>query len=146
MPACFYDLSFSSATDLLNGAPYNRWRNLLGPTLVAGGDVIYGFAPNLRLPYSLEWNVTLERSMGADAAASAAYVGSAGRRLLRREGLDDAVLATNNGRSAITRYNCKRAAGAGVEFKAWCRTRGRIDRQRTAGFRNVQGFPDMGPD
>ena len=96
----FYDLSFSSATDLLNGAPYNRWRNLLGPTLVAGGDVIYGFAPNLRLPYSLEWNVTLERSMGADAAVSAAYVGSAGRRLLRREGFDDAVLATNNGRSS----------------------------------------------
>ena len=96
----FYDLSFSSATDLLNGAPYNRWRNLLGPTIVAGEDVQYVFAPNLRLPYSLEWNVTLERALGSDAAISAAYVGSAGRRLLRREGAGSAIVATNHGESS----------------------------------------------
>ncbi|HYP07080.1 MAG TPA: TonB-dependent receptor [Bryobacteraceae bacterium] len=96
----FYDLSFSSATDLLNGAPYNRWRNLLGPTIVVGRDMQYGFARDLRLPYSMEWNVTLERAIGADAAASAAYVGSAGRRLLRREASESAVLATNHGESS----------------------------------------------
>jgi hypothetical protein len=99
----FYDLTFSSATDLLNGAPYNRWRNLLGPAIAPANEVSYGFAPNLKLPYSMEWNVTLERGFGADAAASAAYVGSAGRRLLRREAYlgnaigPDVVLATNNG-------------------------------------------------
>lgn len=102
----FYDLGFSSATDLLNGAPYNRWRNFLGPTVTPGTDSFYGFAPNLRLPYSLEWNTTLERGIGENAAVSAAYVGSSGRRLLRREAypsetmfVPDVILATNNGTS-----------------------------------------------
>jgi hypothetical protein len=96
----FYDLSFASATDLLNGAPYNRWRNLLAPSVTTGQEVLYGFASDLRLPYSLEWNLTLERGFGSDSAASAAYVGSAGRRLLRREGTANAILATNNGSSS----------------------------------------------
>jgi hypothetical protein len=103
----FYDLGFSSATDLVNGAPYNRWRNFLGSAALPTVDeVAYGFADNLKLPYALEWNVTLERAFTADSAASIAYVGSAGRRLLRREGYVNLetnrpalVLATNNGRS-----------------------------------------------
>ena len=103
----FYDLTFGSALDLLNGSPFNRWRNLLGPSIAGASEVTFGFARNLRLPYSLEWNVTLERAFGGDATASAAYVGSAGRRLLRREAQLDptnttpqSIIATNNGRSS----------------------------------------------
>ncbi len=101
----FYDLGFSSAMDLLNGAPYNRWRSLLGPTFSPVTEAVYGFDRNLRLPYSLEWNTTLERAIGSNAAASAAYVGSSGRRLLRREAhqnampTPDLILATNHGSS-----------------------------------------------
>jgi len=101
----FYDLGFSSAMDLLNGAPYNRWRNFLGPAFAPESEAVYGFERNLRLPYSLEWNTTLERAIGRDTAASVAYVGSSGRRLLRREAhlntmpTPDFILATNNGSS-----------------------------------------------
>jgi predicted porin len=102
----FYDLGFSSAVDLVNGAPYNRWRTSMGLASLAPQTVRYGFAPDLKLPYSLQWNVALERGFGADAAGSITYAGSAGRRLLRREGLLEGglrmpatVLATNHGRS-----------------------------------------------
>jgi hypothetical protein len=103
----FYDLGFSSAIDLVNGAPYNRWRTMLGPSsMPAVDEVAYGFAANLRLPYALEWNVSLERALTGSSAASVSYVGSSGRRLLRREGYVNRatnrpalVLATNNGTS-----------------------------------------------
>jgi hypothetical protein len=55
----------------------------------------------------VHWNAALERGFGRDAALSAAWVGSLGRRLLRREGYLDPnrgapvlVLATNNGESS----------------------------------------------
>jgi hypothetical protein len=105
----FYDLGFSSAVDLVNGAPYNRWRNVLGggPNLAFLDAVEYGFARDLRLPYTVQWNAVVERAFGADAAASLGYVGSLGRRLLRREGYLDIsraapslILATNHGESS----------------------------------------------
>ncbi|MGH9630231.1 MAG: hypothetical protein ACRD7E_18095, partial [Bryobacteraceae bacterium] len=104
----FYDLGFSSSTDILNGAPYNRWLTTFtaGIANLSATEILYGFAPDLRLPYSLQWNVTLERAFRKNTVVSAGYVGSAGRRLLRREThFDDRadqpriVLATNNGAS-----------------------------------------------
>jgi Carboxypeptidase regulatory-like domain/TonB dependent receptor len=41
------------------------------------------FNPHLKLPYTLEWNVALEQSLGQNQAVSASYVGSSGRRLLQ---------------------------------------------------------------
>ncbi|MBK9169707.1 MAG: TonB-dependent receptor [Bryobacterales bacterium] len=81
----FYDLGFPSSMDPLNGAPHNRWRLSVG-TVPPTTTVLYGFAPELRLPYSLEWNFTVDRVWRSDTLVSAGYVGSAGRRLLRREG------------------------------------------------------------
>ncbi len=99
----FYDLGFSSAIDLINGAPFNRWRSQIGMANAPAPEVAsvqYGFAPNLKLPYTAQWNVTVERGLSADSAVSAGYVGSAGRRLLRREGTRYVELATNNGESS----------------------------------------------
>jgi hypothetical protein len=105
----FYDLSFSSAVDLVNGAPYNRFRSTGSVASVANFDqpVEYGFARDLRLPYTAHWNFTVERAIGRDSAASVGYVGSLGHRLLRREGYLDPfaprprlVLATNHGESS----------------------------------------------
>jgi hypothetical protein len=103
----FYDLGFSSAVDLLNGAPYNRWRSGVGIALAPMAETVqYGFEPNLRLPRTFQWNVAVERAFTGEAAVSIAYVGSAGRHLLRREGRVETgrstpsmVLATNHGRS-----------------------------------------------
>jgi len=40
------------------------------------------FNPHLKLPYTLEWNVTLEQSLGQEQTISVSYVGGSGRRLL----------------------------------------------------------------
>jgi hypothetical protein len=41
------------------------------------------FNPNLKLPYTLEWNLALEQSLGRQQTISATYVGAVGRRLLQ---------------------------------------------------------------
>ncbi|MFN2532694.1 MAG: TonB-dependent receptor domain-containing protein [Pyrinomonadaceae bacterium] len=41
--------------------------------------------PNLKLPLIYQWNLALDRSVGANQVLSLAYVGAAGRRLLRQE-------------------------------------------------------------
>lgn len=44
--------------------------------------------PNLKLPRTYQWNFAVEQSLGSHQALSATYVGAAGRRLLRQEGLN----------------------------------------------------------
>jgi len=46
-----------------------------------------GFASNLRLPRSYQWNLALERSFAGHQALSLTYVGQVGRNLLRQEAL-----------------------------------------------------------
>jgi hypothetical protein len=46
----------------------------------------YGASPNLKLPYSYQWNVALEKSLPANQVITATYVGQAGRDLLRNTG------------------------------------------------------------
>lgn len=43
-----------------------------------------GFDPGLKLPYTWQWNVTLERSLGTQQTLSAAYVAAVARRLLQQ--------------------------------------------------------------
>jgi len=106
----FYDLNFSVATDPINGFPFNRWQFTGAQPSTAvpvmGASRAYGFAPNLKLPYSTEWNVAYEHALTPADVLSLSYVGSSGRDLLRREGrfLDEAqsaeqIVATNHGAS-----------------------------------------------
>jgi hypothetical protein len=48
-------------------------------------DTIVAFNPNLQLPRTLQWNVTLEKSLGSGQSVSIAYVAALGRRLLRED-------------------------------------------------------------
>ena len=59
----FYDVGFSAIADTLNGTPFNRWIVGLGAPSPseAGSPVAYGYAPDLKLPWSAHWNVTLEK-------------------------------------------------------------------------------------
>lgn len=43
---------------------------------------LYTFDPHLKLPYSIQWSVSVERQIGSRNTISAAYVASANRRLL----------------------------------------------------------------
>lgn len=46
----------------------------------------YGFARDLKLPRSYQWNIALEKSLGNQQVISATYVGQAGRNLIRDVG------------------------------------------------------------
>jgi len=43
----------------------------------------YGFAPHLQLPYTLQWNASIEQALGKSQALTVSYVGSHGARLLQ---------------------------------------------------------------
>lgn len=52
-------------------------------SLASPGATLYAFDPNLKLPYTVEWNIAIEQALGVGQAISASYIGSAGRRLLQ---------------------------------------------------------------
>jgi TonB dependent receptor len=43
---------------------------------------VNAFDPNLKLPYTLQWNLAIEQGLGSKQALTLSYVGSAARRLL----------------------------------------------------------------
>ena len=58
---------------------------VISPSNLATTDTLVVFDPNLKLPYSFEWNASVEQSLGRDQAFSLSYVGAAGRRLIQTE-------------------------------------------------------------
>ncbi len=48
---------------------------------------VYGFAPHLQLPYTLQWNASIEQAMGKSQALTVSYVGSHASRLLQENQL-----------------------------------------------------------
>lgn len=105
----FYDVAFSTALDPINGFPFNRWQFTSG---IASSGLVnapaYGFrySRDLKLPYTLQWNVAYERMFGRSNVVSASYVASSGQRLLRYEGVQQPgsqeaqyLVATNHGNS-----------------------------------------------
>jgi len=53
----------------VNGPPYT-------------GATVYGFPSHLQLPYTLQWNASIEQAIHKDQALTLTYVGSNGRRLI----------------------------------------------------------------
>lgn len=51
------------------------------------GFTLYAFDPNLKLPYTLQWNFALEQAIGPHQTFTATYAGAAGRRLLQTAAL-----------------------------------------------------------
>jgi hypothetical protein len=56
------------------------------PPLAAAPSQIRAMDPNLRLPYTIQWNATLEQGLGSDQSITIGYVGANGRRLLLTQG------------------------------------------------------------
>lgn len=74
------------------------------PSATAG--VLGGFDPNLKLPFTLQWNISMEQGLGSHQTFTASYVGASGRRLLQSAYLfqpnpqiNQAVLTANTGSS-----------------------------------------------
>jgi hypothetical protein len=82
------------------------------------------FDPGLKLPYTLQWNVSIEQGLGRQQALSTSYIGSVGRRLLQtaqvlspNPSIFQASLVAN---TSTSDYNAlqlqfKRALGAGLQ-------------------------------
>jgi hypothetical protein len=119
----FYDLATAEAGTLLGSVtyPFGSLAFLVGnfpatpaaatpaPILApnaANGGLLTSFDPNLKLPYTLQWNIAVEQALLKQQTMSISYVGAAGRRLLQTASisapnptLSGAELITNEGNS-----------------------------------------------
>ena len=98
----FYDLGVGSSASLTSGFP-NLVSGFFGNVHIPVNDVtpflpiisldppyqgtVNAFSPDLKLPRSFQWNTALEKSFRGRQVVSATYLGQAGRKLLRSEGL-----------------------------------------------------------
>jgi hypothetical protein len=96
----FYDLGTGVIGEAAESFPHFRSRTVTGvpfPLGAAGappsfpsldppysGQSFLVFDPQISLPRTYQWNLTLQQSLGAAQTISASYVGAAGRQLLRR--------------------------------------------------------------
>ncbi|HXI30064.1 MAG TPA: TonB-dependent receptor, partial [Vicinamibacterales bacterium] len=111
-PAALNNLSqtfpFTARRSIANAA-FPTDPTLLAPPEVAPGapaDFLVAADPELRLPYTYEWNVAAEQALGRVTTVSVSYVAAAGRRLLTQERvfnptpqLQVLTVATNRGHS-----------------------------------------------
>lgn len=96
----YYDLGSGFLGNTFNSFPYIRTRITsqtpypLTPTAATPPpfstdqtftSTIFVAEPNLKLPRTYQWNVTVDQSLGSSQVVSAAYVGAKGRDLLRLE-------------------------------------------------------------
>ncbi|HMO81554.1 MAG TPA: TonB-dependent receptor [Pyrinomonadaceae bacterium] len=101
----FYDLNTGTALRGYSSFPYNTTRTItdpaqrvfpanpadlfLPPFLDASpppySSNFYVFDRNLKLPYSHQWNLSMEKGLGRSQSVTVSYVGSASRQLLRAE-------------------------------------------------------------
>lgn len=105
----FYDLVSGQASQgIQNIYPFGAGRSCPNPSIPACGagpltfpvsqavvapppivpafktTLAVGIDPRIKLPYSLQWNLSLEQALGQNQALSATWVGQAGRRLLQQ--------------------------------------------------------------
>ena len=90
---------YASTRVLTSGISYPLVGSLVAPAplpidvgLTTPYPNFIAFDPNLKLPYTLQWNASLEQSLGAVQSVTVSYVGAAGRRLLHRESQNIAAI------------------------------------------------------
>jgi hypothetical protein len=97
----FYDLGNNRGADSENYFPYSQIAYTFNgefPLTVADATpppftlnppygYAKGFGPNLKLPRTYEWSFSLQQSLGSNQTITATYLGAAGRKLLREEGI-----------------------------------------------------------
>jgi hypothetical protein len=98
----FYDLGVGAAANLASGFPNNVQAILFGTPIPIGNvtpllpviseqppyqGIVNAISPDLKLPRSYQWNLALEKSIHGQQAVTITYLGQAGRRLLRTEGI-----------------------------------------------------------
>ena len=119
----FYDLASSQVGDTRADYPFGGSTLVPGafpispvppPPPVTATGFLNTFDPNLKLPYTLEWNVAVEQGLGEKQTVSVSYVGASGRRLLQTSvtsqpvaGFSDGMISVSN--AATSDYNALQA-------------------------------------
>jgi hypothetical protein len=98
----FYDMGSTLASYGFNGVGFGSLINyssapfplspaqlVVPPPSTASpyNGTVYAFDPHLRLPYTMQWNLSAEQALGASQTLKVMYVASAGRRLLFTDSL-----------------------------------------------------------
>jgi len=126
----FYDLGYGASGSVLSDFPYYRSSTSFGvpfdltsqpfqlppfttdvTAAAAQGNFLAAIDPHMQLPFTMQWNVAIERELGAKQTLTATYVGSDARRLLRHDeivppefvGTGGAIGAQRNG--GYSHYN-----------------------------------------
>ena len=123
----YYNSSMTIANDILNNGPLNTTSFTSEISAPFSSELTYGFVPGLRLPSVAQWSVAVERAWTARDLVSLGYLGSDGRKLLRREvggpgttPISFAALTTNHGFSDYhaLALQYRRSLAAGVQAMA----------------------------
>jgi len=92
--------------------PFTPMQNMLPPPSTASpyNGTVYAPNPNLKLPYTLEWNFAVQQGLGRDQTLTLSYVAASGRKLLSSQFynppsnpnfvLGNGVFITDNGSSS----------------------------------------------
>lgn len=73
----------SSPISPFPGSPATQVPAIVNPP-VGKQSTLYGFPTHLQLPYTLQWNATIEQALGSPQALTISYVGAHGDRLLHQ--------------------------------------------------------------
>jgi hypothetical protein len=86
-----YDRGHDRSGDVFaNSIPFISGSSVINlPFTSTEGLPLLGFDPHLKLPYTINWNALVQKSIGSSQSVSAAYIGSSGKRLLHTETLFD---------------------------------------------------------
>jgi hypothetical protein len=83
---------FNSASLPIASSQFNFAPNAIAPYTSAA---VYAFPQHLQLPYTLEWNVSLDQAAGNSQLFTISYVGSNARRLVQMQSLSVSALNPN---------------------------------------------------
>jgi hypothetical protein len=83
-PSVVNSLAFNVLLPVSDATPYVPTLSFTPPY----PNDTHGFAPDIKLPRSYQWNIAVEKSFGERQAVSLTYVAQAGRDLLSQEGIN----------------------------------------------------------
>jgi len=63
---------------------------IVNPPVAPQSNGVYGVAPHLQLPYTIQWNTSIEQALGKSQAFTVSYVGSHAARLLQENEFEPA--------------------------------------------------------
>jgi Carboxypeptidase regulatory-like domain/TonB dependent receptor/TonB-dependent Receptor Plug Domain len=96
----FFDTAMQPALRAFNGIGFTSYAHFLDAPVPATSSQInvstaveapytnqqvFSFAPHLQLPYSWQWNISMEQALGRNQSVTLSYVGASGRRLLAEQ-------------------------------------------------------------